>query len=76
MGDDRKKTLEALAQRIDRSADAHDRRCGVAVLLRSVSGSIRRAIASGGDGPAQVATPEYRANWDTLFGKKQTVGQA
>ena len=30
-----------------------------------------------GDGPAQVATPEYRSSWDRTFGgKKQVVGQA
>lgn len=28
-----------------------------------------------GSGPAQVATPEYRASWDRIFGK-QTIGVA
>ena len=27
-------------------------------------------------GPAQVATPEYRAGYDRIFGKKQKVGIA
>ena len=27
-------------------------------------------------GPAQVATPEYRAGYDRIFGKKQKVGLA
>lgn len=27
-------------------------------------------------GPAQVATPAFRENWETLFGKRQPVGQA
>lgn len=27
-------------------------------------------------GPAQVATPAYRENWDTIFGTKKPVGQA
>ena len=30
----------------------------------------------GGDGPAQVATPEYREGYDRIFGKKQKVGLA
>ena len=29
-----------------------------------------------GDGPAQVATPAYRAGHDRIFGKKQKVGIA
>lgn len=28
------------------------------------------------DGPAQVATPSYRAGYDRIFGKKQEVGVA
>lgn len=28
------------------------------------------------DGPAQVATPEYRKGYDRIFGKKQKVGLA
>ena len=27
-------------------------------------------------GPAQVATPAYRAGWEGVFGKKPVVGQA
>jgi hypothetical protein len=27
-------------------------------------------------GPAQVATPAYRENWDSIFGKKPTIGKA
>ncbi len=27
-------------------------------------------------GPAQVNSTAYRANWETIFGGKQTVGQA
>lgn len=27
-------------------------------------------------GPAQVATPAYRSNYETIFGKKVSAGQA
>jgi hypothetical protein len=29
-----------------------------------------------GSGPAQVATPAYRSNYETIFGKKMAAGQA
>lgn len=28
------------------------------------------------NGPAKVTSPQYRENWDTIFGKKTDVGQA
>ncbi len=31
---------------------------------------------SGGDGPPQVATEQYRTNYDRIFGGKQVVGEA
>ena len=31
---------------------------------------------SGGEGPAQVATDEYREGWDRIFGNKPDVGLA
>lgn len=33
-------------------------------------------LLGGGDGPAQVATEEYRDGWDRIFGGKQTIGEA
>lgn len=26
---------------------------------------------AGGDGPAQVSSPKYRSNWDSIFGQKK-----
>ena len=74
--DDAKKTLEQFAREADRVADEHqDHDCATTPLLRAVSAVVRRAAATS-SGPAQVATPAYRDHWETLFGKKQPVGQA
>ena len=75
MSDDRKRALEAVAQAADRIADEHRPTCGTAQLMRAVSQAVRGA-AGQSKGPAQVATPAYRDNWETLFGKRQPVGQA
>ena len=72
---DEKRLLEAAASAADRIADEHRPTCGTAQLMRAVSGAARDALAKS-KGPAQVATLAYRKNWETLFGKKQTVGQA
>lgn len=34
------------------------------------------AVAAVSKGPAKVNSREYRNNWDGIFGKKQTVGDA
>jgi hypothetical protein len=73
--DDERRALEAAADLADREADTHRPTCGAGKFLRAAGEAIRASLA-GGSGPAQVATPAYRENWDTLFGKKQTVGQA
>ena len=75
MNDDQKKTLEVAARAADQVATEHRPTCGISVLMRAVGDAARDALAAS-RGPAQVATPAYRANWDTLFGKQQTVGQA
>jgi|GEM_PF-2202509 len=76
MDDDRRKALEAAARAADAVADEHLPTCDAAVLMRAIGSSARAALAATGRGPAQVATPAYRDNWDTLFGKGQVVGQA
>jgi len=76
MSDDRKKALEAFADAADRMADWHEPHgCATPGVLRSVSGIVRNSLATS-RGPAQVATPAYRDHWETLFGKRQPVGQA
>ena len=47
-----------------KDAEYHDWQ-DVEVLYKNMSG-----------GPAQVATPAYRENYDRIFGKKPTVGVA
>ena len=78
MTDDQKKMLETAAQSADRIADSHSPTCGTGQLMRLIGDSARAALGGGAarSGPAQVATEAYRQNWDTLFGSKQTVGQA
>lgn len=75
-GDDEKKMLEATARMADRIAAEHAPTCGTAKLMRVVGDAARNTLAAVHKGPAQVATPAYREHWETLFGKKQTVGQA
>jgi len=79
---DRKEEVDLfkLARVADDIGDEHEGHddCQTTPVMRAVSGALRyRAAAEAAHkGPAQVATPAYRANWDTLFGKKQPVGQA
>ena len=75
MNDDQRKQLEAAASAADRIAAEHRPTCGTAKLMRAASDALRNALATN-KGPAQVATPAYRENWDTLFGKRHPVGQA
>jgi hypothetical protein len=59
-------------------AREHRHNCPVGRIARTVrDGCINaREQLAGGSGPAQVATSQYRANWDNIFGNKQTVGSA
>ena len=62
-GDKKAGALRALAA-------LHHEECPVAKVLRA------KADAMTTKGPAQVATPDYRANYESIFGAKQEVGQA
>lgn len=81
--DDRRKLMQDAAATADSVADVHEREmhpdfgeCAVSRRMREASGSIRQALAAG-SGPAQVATPEYRASWERTFGgRPAVVGQA
>lgn len=77
MEDSKWDVLEGFAKAADEIADEHETHvdCGTTPLMRDLSATIKGAVARG-RGPAQVATTAYRNNWDTLFGKKQTVGRA
>lgn len=52
-------------------ADQHDDECPLGQAFR---GMARAAESSGG--PAQVATEQYRRNYEGIFGNKPVVGQA
>lgn len=69
-----KDDLEALAQSADALAEEHSPSCGAHRFARDVAAQLRAAATS--SGPAQVATPSYRSNWTTIFGKKTDAGQA
>lgn len=43
---------------------------------RYMAKTIYKVPLSGGDGPAQVATPAYRDGYDRIFGGKRSVGLA
>jgi hypothetical protein len=52
-------------------AKLHTRECPVQRALTMVADWVESL-----DGPSQVATPAYRENWGTIFGKKTVPGQA
>ncbi len=52
-------------------AAMHDEECPTGQRLRA-----RAEQAEKKSGPAQVATKQYRQGWESIFGAKQTVGQA
>ena len=74
MKDDDKKTLEEVAKRADACAEDHEEHCYMHHAFRSIAKNARAMAA--GDGPAQVTTPAYRSNYETIFGKRVDAGQA
>lgn len=48
----------------------------VGLSLQHENGPVYRVVASEHSGPSMVNSDCYRSNWDTIFGKKQTVGKA
>jgi hypothetical protein len=78
MSDDKKKE-HPVAAVLRREAAVHQDECPAKALFTEFADAIdghEAENAATSDGPAQVATPQYRSNWDTIFGKKQVVGQA
>jgi len=73
--DDEKKVLEAVARVADHLETEHRPHGCVVAAFAHALGRAARATATQ-SGPAQVATAEYRNNWDGIFGKKQPRGQA
>lgn len=78
MSDDKKKE-HPVAAVLRREAAMHEDECPAKALFTEFADAIdgresENAATSGG--PAQVATETYRNNFDTIFGKRQVVGQA
>ncbi len=71
--DDRKKVALMVGEGLQRCHHDACRSAGDA-LVRSASST--EAPKAAGGGPAQVATPAYRTNYDTIFGRRVEAGQA
>ena len=70
--------LANLAAHHERSAHPGET-CNVADAIRDHArhyGALADRGTGRGRGPAQVATDDYRAHYDTIFGKRATVGEA
>jgi len=75
--DDLIKALEYAEGTAAELADNHKHGCPIEGMARDMSAACREARESlVGKGPAQVATDNYRRNWEGIFGGKQTWGQA
>lgn len=80
-----KLALGMVAEACEKQASEHSEHGCIVKGVASAVGSAARAAAEkygeavagvSRGGPAQVATARYRDNYETIFGKKQTVGQA
>lgn len=66
--------LQAVEDVLDVVAEEHkDHDCGTSDLALRLSAGVkmkRESLAAGGGGPAQVATEQYRRNFDAIFMSK------
>lgn len=74
---------ELAAKSLEAEAAEHSSNCPVAKALRHAAANVRASAQGapwqgsyGQSGPAQVATPAYRSNYETIFGKKMQAGLA
>jgi len=76
--DDLIKALMTTEKVADDIASQHSDDCFIGEAARTIRDSCRDAhqILAAGSGPAQVATENYRRNWDGIFGAKSSWGQA
>ncbi len=78
MSDDKKKE-HPVAAVLRREAAMHEDECPAKALFTEFADAIdgrETANAATNNGPAQVATPQYQKNYETIFGQRQVVGQA
>lgn len=77
MSDDNDKLLKKIEAAADTMAEVHEDHGCVFEAIGIIAGDIVRERLAAGSGPAQVATPDYRTNWDRTFsGKPPVRGQA
>jgi len=76
--DDLIKALKNTEKVADDIAKEHGEDCPIGEAARTIRDGCRDAheVLAAGHGPAQVATDNYRRNWDGIFGAKQAWGQA
>ena len=75
--DDENKLLKKIAEAADEMAEVHEDHGCVFEAIGIIAGEGARKALAAGDGPAQVATPEYSKSWDRTFsGKPPVRGQA
>lgn len=75
--DDLLKALKHTEELAGEVAEQHDHDCPIGEVASAVRDGCREAHELlAGSGPAQVATDNYRRNWDTIFGGRQQWGQA
>ncbi len=75
--DDLSKILQEAEDATASVADQHKHGCPLGQVARSMSNACREARESlTSKGPAQVATENYRRNWEGIFGGKTQWGQA
>ncbi|HEX6826582.1 MAG TPA: hypothetical protein VF077_09740 [Nitrospiraceae bacterium] len=70
------KVAEEIGDTIAQQHEGHD--CPIeeaGISIREGCREVTRDLA-GGNGPPQVATDTYRRNWESIFGAKQSWGQA
>lgn len=75
--DDLLETLRQTEDIADDIADQHRHGCPVGEIATAISATCRETRNHlAGKGPAQVATDDYRRNWEGIFGSKSSWGQA
>lgn len=78
--DERLRLADKVGHDVAREHTHDGRTCDFGEFAREYGGVARRMrvslamMSATSHGPAQVATPAYRSNWETIFGTKQEVG--
>lgn len=73
-----RKLLDAVESASETLSQCHPEPCEIGEGARTLRNNIRSVKEKlfGGQGPSQIATRDYRTNWETIFGVKQVAGEA